>query len=134
MRAAGPGGVRGRILLIDDDGVFGIWAAHVLRKRGGFSLKHVADPREGLRYVETEPWDLLVTDIELPGMTGRELIDRARLLAPSLPIAVVTAHDPVSQAVAEMRAYAAEILRKPISADDFLERVGALVSRGTGRD
>ena len=76
MRADEPGPARGRILLIDDDRVFGIWAAQVLCKRGGHALKHVLDPAAGLRCVQTEPWDLVITDIEMPGMTGIELLKR----------------------------------------------------------
>lgn len=116
-----------RILLIDDDSVFGIWVDQVLRRRGGFTVKHVLDPAEGLRRLETEPWDLLITDVELPGMTGRQLLDRARLLAPSLPVALVTAHETADPAVAELAPYAADILHKPTPADDFLSRVGALI-------
>ena len=66
MRAAESGASRGRILLIDDDRVFGIWATQVLQKRGGYECRHVLDPADGLRCVETEPWDLVITDIEMP--------------------------------------------------------------------
>jgi DNA-binding response OmpR family regulator len=137
---------RGRILLIDDDGVFGIWVDQVLRRRGGFMVKHVLDPLDGLRRLENGPWDLLIVDIEMPGttstgmtnpdtstdtspgITSRELLDRARILAPTLPVALVTAHELTDQAVTELRPYATEILHKPMPADDFLSRVGALAS------
>jgi LmbE family N-acetylglucosaminyl deacetylase/ActR/RegA family two-component response regulator len=130
MRADEPGKRRGRVLLIDDDRVFGIWATQVLHRRGGFELRHVLDPVLGLRYVETEPWDLVITDIEMPGMTGLELLERVHILEPALPVAVVTAHATVDRAVTALRGAAAEFLFKPISADDFISKVAAMVATG----
>jgi LmbE family N-acetylglucosaminyl deacetylase/ActR/RegA family two-component response regulator len=130
MRADEPGSKHGRILLIDDDRVFGIWAAQVLCKRGGHELKHVLDPAAGLRCVETEPWDLVITDIEMPGMTGIELLQRVRLVEPALPVAVVTAHATVDRAVSALRSSAVEFFHKPMPADDFLVKVAELISRG----
>ncbi len=130
MRADEPGSKHGRILLIDDDRVFGIWAAQVLCKRGGHELKHVLDPAAGLRCVETEPWDLVITDIEMPGMTGIELLQRVHLVEPALPVAVVTAHATVDRAVSALRSSAVEFFHKPMPADDFLGKVAELISRG----
>jgi LmbE family N-acetylglucosaminyl deacetylase/CheY-like chemotaxis protein len=130
MRADEPAVSRGRILLIDDDRVFGIWAAQVLCKRGGHELRHVLDPAAGLRCVETEPWDLVITDIEMPGMTGIELLQRVHLVEPALPVAVVTAHATVDRAVSALRSSAVEFFHKPMAADDFLAKVAVLIARG----
>jgi two-component system response regulator HydG len=121
---------RGRILLIDDDRVFGIWATQVVQKRGGFELTHVLDPAEGLKRIETEPWDLVITDIEMPGMTGLELLNRVHLVEPTLSVVVVTAHATVDRAVTALRSAAVEFLHKPMPADDFLEKVAALIAKG----
>jgi DNA-binding response OmpR family regulator len=110
--------------------VYGIWVSHALQKRGGFELKHVLDARAGLRSVETEPWDLLITDIELPGMAGPDLLDRVRILIPSLPVAVATAHGPGDPIVVAMRRAGVEVLIKPMPVDDFLARVVALIASG----
>ena len=130
MRAAESGASRGRILLIDDDRVFGIWATQVLQKRGGYECRHVLDPADGLRCVETEPWDLVITDIEMPGMTGLELLERVHVLEPALPVAVVTAHATVDRAVTALRSSAVEFLHKPTPAVDFINRVATLVANG----
>jgi len=46
-----------------------------------------------------QQWDLLITDIELPGMSGLELLERARQLMPGLPVAVMTGFPSVDYAV-----------------------------------
>ena len=113
MRSDEPGPSRGRILLIDDDRVFGIWVAHVVAKRGGYEFRHIMDPLTGLRCVETEPWDLVITDMEMPGMTGLELIERVHRCEPGLPVAVMTAPKTVassgpSSAVRSMTRFASQ--------------------------
>jgi LmbE family N-acetylglucosaminyl deacetylase/CheY-like chemotaxis protein len=130
MRADEPGASRGRILLIDDDRMFGIWAAQVIQKRGGYELRHVLDPVAGLRCVKTEPWDLVITDIEMPGMTGLELLERVHLLEPALPVAVMTAHATLDRAITALRSAAVDFLHKPMPAADFFDKVIQLVASG----
>ena len=124
----------GRVLLIDDDRVFGIWAAQVVHKRGGYEFRHVLDPVVGLRYIATEPWDLVITDIEMPGMTGLELLDQVHRLEPGLPVAVVTAHATLDRAVTALRPAAVEFMHKPMPAADFLTKVAQLVATGRARE
>jgi DNA-binding NtrC family response regulator len=130
MRSDEPGPSRGRILLIDDDRVFGIWVAHVVQRRGGYEFRHILDPLTGLRCVETEPWDLVITDMEMPGMTGFELIERLHLCEPGLPVAVMTAHESLHGLIPAQRSVDAEFLQKPMPADDFLDKVAALIAHG----
>ena len=123
-----PEAPRGRILLIDDDRVFGVWATKVLQARG-FEIKHLLDPLEGLRQVESESWDLVITDVEMPRMTGLEFLERVRGLDPSLPVAVVTAHPSVARAVTTLRQAGTEFIPKPITPDDLVVRVAALIAQ-----
>ena len=83
-----------------------------------------------MRRVETEQWDLLITDIELPGMSGLELLERVRELVPDLPVAVITGHPSVDYAVSALRGAAAEFLSKPISAEDLAAKATTLVAAG----
>ncbi len=129
MRSPEPDTSRGRILLIDDDRVFGIWVAHVVQRRG-YEFRHILDPLTGLRCVETEPWDLVITDMEMPGMTGLELLERVHLCVPRLPVAVMTAHAIVDGVIPAQRSAATEVLHKPMPAADFLDKVAALIARG----
>jgi len=130
MRADESGASRGRILLIDDDRVFVIWVAQVVHKRGGYELRHVPDPVAGLRCVENEPWDLVITDIEMPGMSGTELLERIHLLEPGLPVAVMTAHTAAGSALTAEWSATVEVMGKPVPSADLLSRVGVLIAKG----
>src|ERR1700761_9327559 len=82
---------RGRILVVDDDPALGEFLSRVL-SAGGYEVAHQLDSEGALALVHTQSWDLLITDIELPGMSGLELLDRVRELLPGLPVAVLTGH------------------------------------------
>src|SRR5260370_25707315 len=103
----------GRILMIEDDPVAAHFTMHVLGKRGGFDVSHTPDPAVGLKRASTEAWDLVLTDAELPGMTGLELIDALRRICPDLPVAGVTPPRPADPAVRALRSRADEFLQKP---------------------
>ena len=108
MEVSEPGQRGGRILIVDDDPALGGFMTRVLSELGGFEVAHELDPGDALRRVETEQWDLLITDIELPGMSGLELLERVRELVPDLPVAVITGHPSVDYAVSALRGAAAE--------------------------
>ena len=124
-----PGEPRGRILMVEDDPDHAFYVLEVLQRRGGFEVVHVTDPAEALRRAR-EPWDLLLTDVEMPGMTGLELLESVRQVAPNLPVAVVTAHATVSNVVTALRSRADEFLQKPQAPDRLTATVAALVDKG----
>src|SRR3984885_2876955 len=125
-----PDRPHGRILLIDDDPVLGGYLSRVLRSRGGFEVVHEPDAAAGLRRIEAQSWDLLITDIELPGMTGLELLERVRQKEPDLPVAVLTGNPTVDYAVTALRSSAAEFLQKPIAAEDLIAKATELIEAG----
>jgi CheY-like chemotaxis protein len=124
------GQTRGRILLVDDDLSLGAYLARVLRTHGQFEVTHELDAAAALRGLEAEQWDLLITDIEMPGMTGLDLIGRARRLVPGLPVAVLTGHATVEHAVTALRRSAAEFLAKPVAAEDLITAATTLIEAG----
>src|SRR5580692_9534175 len=123
------GSAPARILLVDDDAALGRYLARVLT-RGGFEVIHELDSGGALHRIETESWDLLITDIEMPGMTGLELLDRVRQLEPDLPVAVLTGNPTIDYAVTALRSAAAEFLQKPIAAAELVAKATELVEAG----
>lgn len=87
---AKPAG-RGRVLVVEDDPEAALFATLVLRERGRFEVTHTADPAVALVLAASGPWDLVVTDMDLPVMSGLELLAALREVAPSVPVLLVTA-------------------------------------------
>jgi two-component system response regulator HydG len=123
-----PATPRGRVLLVDDDRVFGLWATKVLQARG-FEVEHVLDPMSGLKQIEAQPWDVVITDVEMPRMSGLEFLERVRRLEPTIPVVVVTAHPTVDRAVTAMRQPGTDFIHKPVSPDDFAAKIATLVTQ-----
>ena len=126
---SGTDAKRGRILVVQDDPETALFTVHVLANRGGFDVTHTADPAVALRLAAAERWDLVVTDTDMPGMTGLELVDAVRRVAPGLPVAVVTAH-PIDSALASRPGRADEYLEKPLRVGHLLATATALIGRG----
>jgi LmbE family N-acetylglucosaminyl deacetylase len=129
MEVSGTGGARGRILLVDDDPALGGYLRRVLNA-GGFEVTHELDSEGALGRLHAQQWDLLITDIELPGMSGLELLERVREQVPGLPVAVLTGNPTVDYAVTALRGAAAEFLLKPVSRDDLLAKAAELIEAG----
>ena len=96
-------------------------------RRGELTL---ADGREAGRFVTDFEPDVLVTDIELPGMSGLDLIANVREVRPTIPIIVITAHASVDYAVSALRNHADEFLTKPVTAAALLGHVNRLAAAG----
>jgi DNA-binding NtrC family response regulator len=95
-----------------------------------WKVQAVADPQEALRHLESQPFHVLVTDLRLPGMSGIELIRRARRLHPGLRVVLMSAFGEPKDIVEAMRLGADDFLPKPFDLDAFLallDRLRALV-------
>jgi LmbE family N-acetylglucosaminyl deacetylase/CheY-like chemotaxis protein len=127
---SGSAGARGRILVVDDDAVTARFMAHALGKRGGFEVSHAPDAQAALAMVGSRHFDLVITDVEMPGMTGLELLRALREISPDLPVAVITGHASVAYAAEAIRSDADEFLEKPVHPDELIAAATALVTKG----
>ena len=87
-----------RILVVDDEPAQRTILQRSLRN-AGFETDVAGSGAEALAVVESRPVDLVLTDMRMPGMTGRDLLRRLRELDPSLPIIVMTAYAELRDAV-----------------------------------
>lgn len=120
-----------RILLVEDDPDAALLVTHILTRRGGFEVTHTPDPAVALALAAGQPWDLVLTDLDLPAMSGLELLAALRKTVPRIPVVLVTA-DPwdarPASAAAGCRPDA--ILTKPVPADDLIGALSAVISTG----
>jgi LmbE family N-acetylglucosaminyl deacetylase/CheY-like chemotaxis protein len=119
----------GRILVVDDDPVTGRFLSNLLGDGGGFDVACTTDPASALQRASTERWDLVLTDVEMPGMTGLELLQALRRAAPDLPVVVITGHATLDYAVSALRDHADEFLQKSMPKDILLGTISAVVAK-----
>ncbi len=117
--------------MVEDDPEAALFATHVLTRRGQFEVTHTADPAAALQLAAAGRFDLVLTDVDMPGMTGLELLDALRRIAPALPVAVLTGHAHLRKAALLHRAD--EFLVKPVRIEQPLAVVTALTGRATGQ-
>jgi two-component system NtrC family response regulator len=110
---------RGRLLVVDDEPPQREMLEGILR-RAGFEVTAATDGRAALSRLESEEFDLLLTDQRMPLMDGLELLDRSLRLRPGMPIVLMTAYGTVSSAVEAMKRGAADYLTKPFERDELL--------------
>ncbi len=119
----------GRVLLVEDDPEAALFATYALEK-GGFAVTHTPNPAAALALVAAEPWDLALTDLDLPVISGAELIMALRLVAPKLPVIMLTAHP--RDEFPETDGGPDGLLLKPVSARRLLEAAVALTRGAAG--
>ncbi|HEY0217242.1 MAG TPA: response regulator [Cellulomonas sp.] len=117
-----------RVVVIDDDADVASYTRTVLEKRAGCEVLTLTDPVEAAAAVARFEPDVVVTDIQMPGLTGLELMARLREWRSGLKVVVMTAHVSVDYAVAALRQQADEFLTKPVAAAELVavvQRLGA---------
>lgn len=118
-----------RIVLVEDDADVAGFIAAVLGKRLDADVRVLGSASGLLESMREFAPDLLLTDVELPGISGLDLIQMARGLDPDLPVIVMTAHASVDYAVRALRAEADEFLQKPVDTKQLVDTVQTLVNR-----
>jgi two-component system, OmpR family, response regulator len=119
-----------RLLIVEDERDL----AEALRRafqEEGFACDLAQRGDDGLAQVETWPYDLLVVDLMLPGLDGRELVRRVRRKL-ATPILVLTARDALADKITLLDLGADDYLTKPFALDELLARARALVRRAAG--
>jgi DNA-binding response OmpR family regulator len=128
-----PATARGRILLVEDDADGAHYAAYVLTTMGHFEVGYTPDPAVALQRARSEPWDLVLADVDLPSMTGTQLLEALRQAVPALPIAVMTAHVAIGAAMESLRRSADAFLEKPVPPARLIAVVSALIAGAADR-
>lgn len=90
----------------------------------GYRVEAAADGQGALAALSS-PVDLVITDLQLPDITGLDVLRRAKELSPSLPVVVLTAFGSVGTAVEAMKLGAADFLEKPLELDQLFRLVRA---------
>ena len=116
------------ILLVDDEEHIRLAAGQTL-ELGGYEVTALETAEEALQMVQSGWEGILVTDINLPGINGLELMKRVVAEDPALPVILITGHGDISMAVGAMRDGAYDFIEKPFSSELLLDVVRRAVEK-----
>jgi LmbE family N-acetylglucosaminyl deacetylase/ActR/RegA family two-component response regulator len=122
---------RTRVLLVEDDPEQAQLVRRWLDSAGLYRTVHAATGLEGEALVRGGEWDIVVSDIQLPGISGLELLRISKEVLPYTPTLLMTAHESMEYALDAIRGRADDFLVKPLRREPFLGKVAELVAKGT---
>ena len=123
-----PDGTSAHILVVDDEAVLAELLGAALRHQG-WEVRTASTGWEALDQARDFDPDVVVLDIQMPGLDGLETLDRLRKTRPHLPVLFLTARDAVADRVAGLRAGADDYVTKPFDLDEVTARIDALLRR-----
>jgi DNA-binding response OmpR family regulator len=99
----------------------------------GYSVDGAASGDEAVRLLKHSAYDLMVLDMQMPGLDGVEVMRRARKLHPALLIIILTGHATLENAIAAVKLDAVDYLRKPVSVHEVVDAVARTLEENTRR-
>jgi DNA-binding response OmpR family regulator len=126
--------VTARVFVVDDDPAM-VEAVMAVLVHDGFEVDGASDAAEALRAVLRNPPDLVVLDVNMPGLTGWEICDilRRQPLTAGLPVLFLTGRGEVADRITAMQVGGTDHLTKPFRAEDLRARARALTGRSAAK-
>lgn len=122
------------VLIVDDEDGMRRSLAILFRKEG-YRVSQAASGEEALSLLGSGDFDLLITDLRMDGMSGLDLLGRARELQAQVPVIIMTGYGTIDSAVTAMKMGAYDYISKPFEYDEILHRARkAIQSTRTNRE
>ena len=120
--------VTGHILIIDDEASLRKTLARILQQ-AGFEVTTAETAEQGLAFLRTTSFNLIFTDLRMPGMQGLDALKHIQANYPNLPVVLFTAQPDVNSAVEGLRYGATDYLVKPLKPEVIIERAQTILAR-----
>jgi len=112
--------VKESVLIVEDDTDLREALMDTLRA-AGLAAVAAGDADQALRLMESEEVALVISDVQMPGRSGYELLSSIKRLRPDLPVVLMTAYGTIAQAVSAMREGATDYIVKPFEAQALID-------------
>jgi CheY-like chemotaxis protein/anti-sigma regulatory factor (Ser/Thr protein kinase) len=122
-----------RVLVVDDDPDIHTLLVSIL-KEAGYRVECVSSGSEALSRLESQCYDLVLSDVRMPGIDGLELVHRIHQQCPSTPVVVMTAQNTPENLIRSIREKAFSYFSKPFSSSAVLAMVARALESPAGRD
>ncbi len=120
--------ITGHILIIDDEAALRKTLARILQQ-AGFEVTTAENAEQGLSFLKTTNFDLIFTDLRMPGIQGLDALRLIHKSYPTLPVVLFTAQPDVNSAVEALRHGAIDYLLKPLKPEVIIERAKSILSQ-----
>ncbi|TKJ30196.1 MAG: hypothetical protein CEE40_05990 [Chloroflexi bacterium B3_Chlor] len=117
-----------RILIVDDDPDVVEFCARILRL-AGYQVKGTMSGLEAIEAVRRERFELVLTDIKMPGMDGLEMVRAIRQIDPSIVAVTMTGHGTMEMAVQALRMGTDDFVIKPFALDELKEVIASALAK-----
>jgi len=111
-----------RILVVDDEQIIRDSISFILKKEG-YTIEEAANGKIAFDRISEQPFDIVITDIEMPVMKGIELLEKIMQVSPQTLVLIITAYGSLETAIAALRAGASDYILKPLEFDELLIKV-----------
>jgi len=109
---------KGKILIVDDDQFYQTFCSDVLSEEG-YLVRSTFTGEEALARLKQEDYDIMLTDLIMPGLDGQEVLEKAKQIKPSLDVVIMTGYASVESAVKCLKAGATDYLTKPLNPEEL---------------
>jgi len=123
----------GRILIVEDDTTFRSLLKTILQ-RDGYAVSEAISGAEGWQLLQRKEFDLVISDLKMPGMSGLELYQRLRSEREPPPFILLTAFGTIEQAVAAIKEGVADFLTKPLKDPETLRTLVRKTLHGSSKE
>jgi DNA-binding NtrC family response regulator len=130
-QAHGEDAMTARLLIVEDEDTL----CHSLQRvllREGYEVDRAASAEDAIDLLRLRPYDLIITDIILPGISGIELLTKYKKSNPGQKVMVITAYASLLTAVEAIKAGACDFLMKPLMHDEMRQAVQKALNRQAG--
>lgn len=120
------------VLVVDDEPNMRAALSHAL-SRSGYTVETAANGLEGLEKFEREKYNVVITDMKMPEISGMDVLERVKKISPQVPVIMITAYGTISKAVEAMKEGASDYVLKPFSAETLEAAVNKVCKRAKNR-
>ena len=121
------------ILVVDDD-PFMVDIIVELLEESGHSFRTALNGIEALDVIQKEAFDIVISNVHMPGMDGLELMSRVQDIAPTVPFIITSGNVEDHAQTQILEAGAQAFLKKPFKLDELTESVNRILEAREGRD
>jgi DNA-binding NtrC family response regulator len=114
-----------RVLVVDDEQIIRESLSFILQKEG-YEVEEAPNGQVAYKKIAENPPDIVITDIEMPGMKGLDLLERAKQVSPQTFVIIITAYGSIESAIQALRKGAYDYILKPLDFDELVLRLRRL--------